>query len=153
MHKKNPTKCPKFECNTVSVSFSACRCNSVVLSSKVGRQRKKKKKESGDSSENGICGCGLPACCYQPAVAGGIIYADLWGELRIHLALQALFAQISPVREPLLQAFLFPSTRKGDTAPTFSGLHVYLQFMCEVGLPPFPVQFSSHLCFHNLSCS
>jgi hypothetical protein len=38
---KNPTKCPKFKCNTVSVSFSACRCNSVVLSSKVGRKRKK----------------------------------------------------------------------------------------------------------------
>jgi hypothetical protein len=69
MHKKKPTKCPKFKCNTVSVSFSACRCNSVVLSSKVGRQRKQKK-ESGDSSENGICNCVLPACCCQPAVAG-----------------------------------------------------------------------------------
>jgi hypothetical protein len=34
----------------------------------------------------------------------------LWGELSTHLALQALFAQISPVCEPLLQAFLFPST-------------------------------------------
>jgi hypothetical protein len=51
MHKNNPTKCPKFKCNTVSVSFSACRCSSVVFSSKVGRE---KKKESGDSSENGI---------------------------------------------------------------------------------------------------
>jgi hypothetical protein len=38
----NPTKCPKFKCNTVSVSFSACRCNSIVLSSKVGRKREKK---------------------------------------------------------------------------------------------------------------
>jgi hypothetical protein len=44
-HKK-PTKCPKFKCNTVSVGFSACRCSSVVFSSKVGRE---KKKESGDS--------------------------------------------------------------------------------------------------------
>jgi hypothetical protein len=52
----------------------------------------------------------LPACCCQPAVARGIIYTDLWGELSTHLALQALFAQISPVREPLLQAFPFPST-------------------------------------------
>jgi hypothetical protein len=50
----------------------------------------------------------------------------LWGELRTHLALQALFAQISPVCEPLLQAFPFPSTGKGDTAPALSGLHVYL---------------------------
>jgi hypothetical protein len=38
----------------------------VVLSSKVGRKREKmkktKKKESGDSSESGICSCGsLPA--------------------------------------------------------------------------------------------
>jgi hypothetical protein len=61
-----PTNCPKFKCNTFSVSFSVCRCNSVVLSSKVGRKRKKK--ESGDSSENGICGCGLPACCFQPVL-------------------------------------------------------------------------------------
>jgi hypothetical protein len=78
----------------------------VVLSSKVGRKRKKEKKtkkESGDSSENGICSCGLPACCCQPAVAGGIIYADLWVELSTHLALQALFIQSSPVREPLLK--------------------------------------------------
>jgi hypothetical protein len=57
-----------------------------------------------------ICGCGLPACCCQLAVAGGIIYADLWGELNTHLALQALFTQSSPVCEPLLQAFPFPRT-------------------------------------------
>jgi hypothetical protein len=106
--KKKPTKCPKFKCNTVSVSFSACRCSSVVFSSKVGRERKKK--DSGDSSVNGICGCGLPAHCCQPAVAGRVIYADLRGELSTHLALQALFAQSSPVWEPLLQAFPFPST-------------------------------------------
>jgi hypothetical protein len=68
----------------------------VVFSSKVGR-KEKKKKESGDSSVNGICGCGLPAHCCQPAVAGGIIYADLMGELSTHLALQALFTQSSPV--------------------------------------------------------
>jgi hypothetical protein len=59
---------------------------------------------------NGICGCGLPARCCQPAVAGSIIYADLSGELSTHLAPQALFTQSSPVREPLLQAFPFPST-------------------------------------------
>jgi hypothetical protein len=46
----------------------------------------------------------LPACCCQPAGA------DLWGELSTHLAPQALFAQSSPMREPLLQAFPFPST-------------------------------------------
>jgi hypothetical protein len=57
-----------------------------------------------------ICGCGLPAHCCQPAVAGGIIYADLRGELNTHLALKALFTQSSPVCKPLLQAFPFPST-------------------------------------------
>jgi hypothetical protein len=57
-----------------------------------------------------ICGCGLPAHCCQPAVAGSIIYADLRGELSTHLAPQALFTQSSPVHEPLLQVFPFPST-------------------------------------------
>jgi hypothetical protein len=46
---------------------------------------------------NGNCSCGLPALCFQPAVAGGIIYADLWGELSTHLALQVLFTQSFPV--------------------------------------------------------
>jgi hypothetical protein len=39
--KKKPTKCPKFKCNTVSISFLACRYSSVVFSSKVGREKKK----------------------------------------------------------------------------------------------------------------
>jgi hypothetical protein len=52
----------------------------------------------------------LPARCCQPAVAGGIIYADFRGELNTHLALQALFTQSSPVCEPLLHSFPFPST-------------------------------------------
>jgi hypothetical protein len=57
-----------------------------------------------------ICGCGLPARCIQPAVADSIVYADLRCELSTHLAPQALFAQSSPVHEPLLQAFPFPIT-------------------------------------------
>jgi hypothetical protein len=56
-----------------------------------------------------ICGCGLPVRCCQPAFAGGIIYADLRSEVNTLLAPQALFTQ-SPVCEPLLQAFPFPST-------------------------------------------
>jgi hypothetical protein len=56
-----------------------------------GRERERKKKESGDSSVNGVCDCGLPACCCQPAVAGGVIYPDLRSELNTHLAPQALF--------------------------------------------------------------
>jgi hypothetical protein len=128
-NKKNTTKCSKFKCNTVSVSFSACRCNSVVFSSKVGRKRKKK--ESGDSSVNGICSCGLPACCCQPAVAGGFIYADLWGELSIHPVPQALFAQSSPVREPLLQAFPFPGTLREVTLHPPSQACVFVYSSCK----------------------
>jgi hypothetical protein len=37
---QNTTNCPKFKCNTVSVSFSACRCSSVVVSSKEERIKK-----------------------------------------------------------------------------------------------------------------
>jgi hypothetical protein len=46
-----------------------------------------------------ICGCGLPAHCSQPAVAWGIIYADLRSELNTPLAPQAMFTQSSLVRE------------------------------------------------------
>jgi hypothetical protein len=92
-------------------SFSKLFSMQVSFDFSLSKGREKKKtKESGDSSENGICSCGLPARCCQPAVAGGIIYADLRGELSTHLAPQSLFAQSSPVRESLLQAFPFPST-------------------------------------------
>jgi hypothetical protein len=37
---KNTTKCPKFKCNTVSVSFSACRYSLVFVSSKEERKKK-----------------------------------------------------------------------------------------------------------------
>jgi hypothetical protein len=37
---------------------------------------------------------------------------------------------------PLLQAFPFPSTGEGDTAPAFSGLRVYLQFSGKWVFPP-----------------
>jgi hypothetical protein len=48
-----------------------------------------------------------------------------------------------------------PSKHTGgvDTAPAFSGLHVYLQFTWEVDLPPSPVEFSSHCHFYKLSRS
>jgi hypothetical protein len=39
---QNTTKCFKFRCNTVSV-FSACRCGSVVFSSKEEKKKKKKR--------------------------------------------------------------------------------------------------------------
>jgi hypothetical protein len=83
-----------------------------------------------------ICGCGLPACCCQPAVAGGVIYADLWGELSTHLAPQALFTQ-SSVHDVTSSSFpLSKHTGGGETAPTFSGWLVCLQLMWEVAFPP-----------------
>jgi hypothetical protein len=98
-------------------------------------------------------GCVLPACCCQPAIAGGVIYADLRGELSTHLSLQALFTQ-SSVCEPLLQAFPFQSTL-GEVKlhHAFSGLRVCLQLTWEVGLLPPPVEFSSHHHFYKLSHS
>jgi hypothetical protein len=39
------------------------------------------------------------------------------------------------------------------TTPTFSGWRVYLQFTWKAGLPPSPVEFSSHHCFYKFSCS
>jgi hypothetical protein len=44
-------------------------------------------------------------------------------------------------------------TGGGDTVPAFSGWHVCLQLMWEVGLPPSPVKFSSHCLFYKLSHS
>jgi hypothetical protein len=73
------------------------------------------------------------------------------------LLLEALFMQISGLSLILtwpcrVQATSFPlskHTGEGDTAPAFSGLHVCLQFMWEVGLLPSPVEFSSHHGFYN----
>jgi hypothetical protein len=73
-----------------------------------------------------ICGCGSPARCCQPAVAGGFIYADLRGELSTHLALQALFTLSSPVHKPLLQAFPFPSTLGEVTLHLLSQASVFI---------------------------
>jgi hypothetical protein len=85
------------------------------------------------------------------------------------LFLETLFMQISgvsltlpqPLRLCLLRVLLgetttatiFPLSKHtggGDTAPAFSGLHVYLQFTWEVGLSPSPVEFSSHCHFYKL---
>jgi hypothetical protein len=73
-----------------------------------------------------ICGCGSPACCCQPAVAGGFIYADLRGELNTNLAPQALFTQSSPVCEALLQAFPFRSTLREGTLYPLSQACVFI---------------------------
>jgi hypothetical protein len=105
--KKKPTKCPKFKCNTVSVSFSACRCSSVVFSSKVAREKKRVCRQVCEWYLRLWLACPLmSACC----CCRHYLCRSLWGELSNHLAPQALFTQSSPVHEPLLQAFSFPST-------------------------------------------
>jgi hypothetical protein len=72
----------------------------------------------------------LPAHCCQPAVAGGIIYADLRGDLSTHLALKALFTQSSPVHEPLLEAFPFPSRLGEVTLHPLSQACVFVYNSC-----------------------
>jgi hypothetical protein len=101
---------------------------------------------------NGIYSCGLPACCCQPAVAGGVIYADLRGDLNTHLALQALFTQSSPVCKTLLQAFSFPSTLGEVTLHLLSQACVFV-YSSQSGASPLPVEFSSLRHSHKLSCS
>jgi hypothetical protein len=83
-----------------------------------------------------IRGCGLPAHCCQPAVAGGVIYADLRGELNTPLAPQALFTQNSPVHEPLLQAFPFPSTLGKVTLHLLSQACVFIYSSREKWVSP-----------------
>jgi hypothetical protein len=72
----------------------------------------------------------LPAHCCQPAIPGGVIYADLWCELSTHLALQALFTQSSPVHQPLLQAFPFPSTLGKVTLHLLSQACMFIYSSC-----------------------
>jgi hypothetical protein len=69
-------------------------------------------------------------CCWQYYLCRSL------GELSTHLAPQTLFTQ-SSVRDATATSFpLSKHTGGGGTAPAFSGLPVYLQFMWEVGLPP-----------------
>jgi hypothetical protein len=73
---QNTTKCPKFKCNTVSVSFSACKCSSVV-SSKEEREKKERVWRQ-------VCECLSEAVAHLPAAVSLLL-------------LEALFMQISGV--------------------------------------------------------
>jgi hypothetical protein len=73
--KENTTKCPKFKCNTVSVSFSASRCSSVVFSSKEERKKRVWRQ---------CCECLSEAVAHLPAAVSLLL-------------LEALFMQISGV--------------------------------------------------------
>jgi hypothetical protein len=95
----------------------------------------------------------LPAHCCQPAVAGSVIYADLWGKLNTPLALQALFTQSSPVREPLLQAFPFPSTLAEVTLHPLSLACVLFTAHVGGGSSPLSCGVFLPLPLYKLSCS
>jgi hypothetical protein len=134
----------------VSVSFSACRCSSVVFSSKVGREKKKRVWRQ-------VCEWLSAAVACLPGVVSLLLLEALFmqisgvSELSTLLAHQALFPQNS-VHDATATSFpLLQHTGGGDTVPTFSGLCVYLQLMWEVGLPPSPVEFSSLHHSHKLS--
>jgi hypothetical protein len=83
---KNPTKCPKFKCNTISLSFSACRCSLVVVSSKEGRKKKEWRQ---------FCEWLSEAVAHLPAAVSLLLLEALFmqirSELNTHLAPQALF--------------------------------------------------------------
>jgi hypothetical protein len=100
-----------------------------------------------------ICGCGLPAGFCQPAVVGGFIYADLWGELSTHLALQVLFTQSSPVHEPLLQAFPFLSTLEEVTLHPLSQACMFIYSSHRKWAFPLSYGVFHHCHFYKLSCS
>jgi hypothetical protein len=113
--------------------------------------QKKKERESGDRFVDVYLQLWLTsACCCQPAVAGGFIYADLRSELNTHLAPQALFILSSPgcdplsfgvfLPPPLLQAF--PLLVAGHVLPLLPSLGqiVYLQFHEGLPLPRFGAQ-------------
>jgi hypothetical protein len=61
-----------------------------------------------------------------------------------------LFVEFSCAQAAATSLPLSKHTGAGDTAPAFSGQHVYLQFTWEVGLPLSPVEFSSHSHFYKL---
>jgi hypothetical protein len=138
--QKNSTKCPKFKCNTVSVRFSACRCSSVVFSSKEERKKRVWRQFWEWYLWLWLACLLLSACC-----CWRLFCADLGGELSTHLASQALLTQISPVWEPLLQAFPFPSTLGEVTLHPLSQACVFVYssrgkwvfpLSCGVFLPP-----------------
>jgi hypothetical protein len=108
--------------------FSACRCSLVVVSSKVGREKRKEKKKSLDTV---LWMVSVAVACLPAAVSLLLLEALFMQISGVNLALtwspQALFTQSSPVGEPLLQAFPFPSTLGEVTLHLLSqaGLFIY----------------------------
>jgi hypothetical protein len=74
------------------------------------------------------------------------------GQLNTHLALQALFTQSSPVRKPLLQALLFPSTLGEVTLHPLSLACVFIYSSCgKCVFPPLLWRFPPTTTFISFS--
>jgi hypothetical protein len=78
---------PKFKCNTVSVSLSACRFSLVVVSSKEEKKKRVWRQ---------FCECLSEAVAHLPAAVSqllleALLISDLRDELNTHLAPQGLF--------------------------------------------------------------
>jgi hypothetical protein len=82
-----------------------------------------------------------------------LLIADLRSELITHLAPLALFRVLLSVTDTVTSFPLSKHTGGGGAMPAFSGWCVFLRFMWEVPLPPFPVGLSSHSHFYKVSCS
>jgi hypothetical protein len=103
---QNTTKCPKFRCNTVSVSFSACRCSSVVVTSK----KREKKRVWRQLHE-----CLSEAATHLPAAVSLLLLEVLFMQISgVSFTLtwpsRLCLLEFSCAQPPLLQAFPFPST-------------------------------------------
>jgi hypothetical protein len=85
-----------------------------------------------------IWGCGSPAHCCQPAVAGGFIYADLRSKRNTHLAPQALFTQSSPVHKHHCYK-LSPFQAHWGRWHCTGFLRLACLFTVHVGSGPFPL--------------
>jgi hypothetical protein len=128
-------KCPKFKCNKVSVSFSACRWSSVVLSSKEGRKKRVWRQ---------LCEWLSEAAAHWPAAVSLMLLEALFMQIswvRWHcisflrpVCLFTVHVGIGPsplscgvfLLPPLLQAFpLLVSGHVLPLLPSLAGLFVY----------------------------
>jgi hypothetical protein len=120
--------------------FFSMQVSSVVFSSKVGREKKRVWRQ--------VCEWLSVAVACLPAAVSLLLLVALFMQISgVSLALtwhpRLFYSEFSCVRAAATSFPLSKHTEGGDTAPTFSGWCVYLQFTWEVGLPPSPVEFSS----------
>jgi hypothetical protein len=74
-----------------------------------------------------IFGCFLLIRCCQPAVAGGVIYVDLWGELNTHLARRLCLLRVLLGTTSTATSFpLSKHTGGGDNCTRFSQACVFV---------------------------